>query len=1177
MGALPTELRNQLSKACVAAREDAEKGARAALQALAVHHHEPHGSMTTEQRALRNRLRAHGRQLGDTRDAKRGTQTIDRLLHECAYEHWHRMLFARFLAENHLLIEPSSGVAITMEECEELARDAGEDPWALASRFAQRMLPQIFRPDDPVLAVGLPPETRQVLERLLADLPSAIFTADDALGWTYQFWQSAEKDRVNASGEKITGATLPAVTQLFTEHYMVLFLLHNTIGAWHAGRVLAQRPELAEGAASEQELRDAVALDDYQFEYLRFVREQREGDEEGNPMGPWQPAAGTFGDWPKRAAELTVLDPCCGSGHFLVEVFSLLVSLRMAEEGLSLDDAIRAVLKDNVFGLELDARCTQIAAFNLALAAWRMVGRVMELPELNIACSGLGPQSTEEQWLKLAEQAPDAWKRLPAHARGPVRNGLANLHRLFSQAPELGSLIEPEELPADLITADYETLRPFLDEVFKVEAGDDEAHERVVAARGMTKTAQILIGPSDGYALVLTNVPYRNRGDLGRVLGEYVDSHFNSARDNLGTVFAERSLRWLKPGGTTALVTPQTWLFLPSYHTLRQKLLLNHVFAIIAGLGAKAFRTPMWDFAIMLLVMARGPQERQDSAYAALDVADAPTPEQKADQLQNVSIEQVVQSRQQKNPDYRIDLHVQPSGDTLANCATFANGIQTGDRPRHVACFWEFASVDAGWRLLQTTVAKSAHYDGCSLVVRWDSEKDEIPDAPGAVIRGRQAWGRPGITVSAMGSLPVALYSGERYDENCVTLIPKSPEQLPAIWCYCSSERYRIAVRQICKALKVRRHLIQVPFSLDEWQNKAAEHPGGVPEPRSHVPSQWIFAGHPIDSVGALVLQVGISRLVGYRWPAELDEEMRLAPEAHELVRSCTGLAEHADEDGIVCLAPARGERSAADRLRGLLAAAFGDAWSASKERELLQAAANEFNKGKAAKSLEDWLVERFFEEHCRLFHQRPFVWHIWDGRADGFNAMVNYHKLAGTEGEGRRTLESLTFSYLGDWIERQRADQAEGKEGADARLAAALDLQEQLKKILAGEPPYDIFVRWKPLHEQPIGWEPDINDGVRLNIRPFMSATLRKGGKKGAGILRAKPNINWKKDRGKEPESLRPKVAFPWFWSCDPEKKPEHRKDFMGGAKFDGNRWNDLHYSNEAKRAARERATKEQ
>jgi hypothetical protein len=180
----------------------------------------------------------------------------------------------------------------------------------------------------------------------------------------------------------------------------------------------------------------------------------------------------------------------------------------------------------------------------------------------------------------------------------------------------------------------------------------------------------------------------------------------------------------------------------------------------------------------------------------------------------------------------------------------------------------------------------------------------------------------------------------------------------------------------------------------------------------------------------------------------------------------------------------------------------------------------------------------------------------------------VNVHKITGADGEARRTLEAITYSYLGDWIDRQKADQADGKEGADARLIAAQDLQAQLEKILEGEAPYDLFVRWKALHEQAIGWEPDINDGVRLNIRPFMTAELAKGGKKGAGLLRWKPNIKWSKDRGKEPQSLRPKIDFPWFWSCD-----DQATDFAGGKEFDGNRWNDLHYTRATKEAARQAA----
>lgn len=81
----------------------------------------------------------------------------------------------------------------------------------------------------------------------------------------------------------------------------------------------------------------------------------------------------------------------------------------------------------------------------------------------------------------------------------------------------------------------------------------------------------------------------------------------------------------------------------------------------------------------------------------------------------------------------------------------------------------------------------------------------------------------------------------------------------------------------------------------------------------------------------------------------------------------------------------------------------------------------------------------------------------------------------------------------------------AAGSAGADARLATAEALQQKLKLILDGAPPYDVFVRWKELHKQPIGWNPDLDDGVRLNIRPFAAA----------GVLRSKVNVHWKKDRG--------------------------------------------------------------
>ena len=271
----------------------------------------------------------------------------------------------------------------------------------------------------------------------------------------------------------------------------------------------------------------------------------------------------------------------------------------------------------------------------------------------------------------------------------------------------------------------------------------------------------------------------------------------------------------------------------------------------------------------------------------------------------------------------------------------------------------------------------------------------------------------------------------------------------------------------------------KVPFDIDHWR-RVAEEAGPLPEPWSDDPTQWLFEGRP--EVSTEPLQVAVGRLLGYRWPEQ--------PESDDLT-------ELADRDGIVCLPSVLGERPAAERLQELLARAYGATWSPARTRELLAAS------GSKKTDLDSWLRDEFFKAHCQVFKNRPFVWHIWDGRKDGFSALVNYHRLDGG------TLRRLAYTYLGDWIERQEAADREGLAGAEARLLAARDLQRRLALILEGEPPYDIFVRWKSLAEQPLGWDPDLNDGVRLNVRPFVEA----------GVLRAKFNVNWNKDRGKNPD----------------------------------------------------------
>jgi hypothetical protein len=1158
MAPLHVDLRNQLARAIQEARREGEAGARKALQSLAVHLGKAHDSMDIAGRSLRGRLRAHGKQLGDMRDPVKDTQEIDRLAHEVAYEHWHRMLFARFLAENNLLIDPTHGVAISVEECEELARDNGANPWALAASYAQAMLPKVFLVDDPVLDVQLPPETRLALERVLQALPSSVFTADDSLGWTYQFWQAEKKDEVNRSGVKIGADELPAVTQLFTEHYMVLFLFHNTIGAWWAGKVLAANSQIARDARDEEDLRRAVRLSahgGYDFSYLRFVREQVEGDPPDAPSGQWRPAAGTFNGWPARAADLRVLDRC-GSGHFLIEALALLVRLRMEEERLSVDNAVRRVLAENLFGLEIDARCTQIAAFNLALAAWKLVGKPIDLPPLNISCSGQSVGGTRDEWLALLGEG----------TASPVRFAFGQLYDLFSKAPSLGSLIDPHRFQGGgmLDRKGTDALLTALGAAIANAEGVPERSEMGVAAQGLAKAAEVLAGH---YTLVITNVPYLGRGNQGEHLKTHIEDHFSAGKSDLATAFVLRCLSFCRKGCTAALVTPQNWLFLTTYKQLRERLLQTTDWNLVAKLGPGAFETISGEVVNVALLVLTACVPTDHSMIAGIDVStprgNTPIrPTEKARLLRGEAPSKFLllpQRTQLDGPDARISLTSSSGIDLLESYAICRLGLGTGDSPHYVRKFWELNAPGTHWSLFQTATDGGEVFGGFDSVVAWDADVRRVRGMSDAErrqahnqdYRGREVWGCRGVAVSIVSDLKATAYLGNLFDKAVAAIVPRAPEHLSAIAAFIGSTEFRAEVRKLDQKLMVTNAtLIKVPFDLDRWTAVAAAQRGGeLPAPEADSPAQWLFHGRPEASTSSL--HVAVARLVGYRWPAEFDTEMQLSEPARKLVRRCDELLPFAANDGIVCIPSVRGNQPASDRLLALLSACGL----------------------KTDRDLDAWLRSSFFEEHCKLFLHRPFIWHIWDGRPDGFHALVSYHKLAGPKGEGRRTLEALTYSYLGNWIERQKDDQRKGNDGADGRLAAALDLQTQLERVLAGEPPCDVFVRWKPLHEQPVGWDPDINDGVRINIRPFMSVELRKGGRAGAGILRWKPNITWKKDRGAEPKSIRPIEEFPWFWVCPGEGSLDERTDYKGGAEFDGCRWNDLHYSLAEKHAARAKA----
>lgn len=1137
MATLSKELRRTLERAVLVAREIAEKGAAEAIVSFGVGDAKAPPHLDEPGKLLRRKLRAHGRQLGDKLVAS-DIQDTSHLAQECAYEHWHRMLFARFLAENDLLRHPDHGVPLSLNECQDLAREQNLEVWELAGQFAQRMLPEIFRSDDPVLMLRLPAEARNKLLKVLNDIPRDVFLANDSLGWVYQFWQAKKKDEVNESGKKIGADEIASVTQLFTEDYMVEFLLHNTLGAWWVAKRLSEGKidqKVWESCQTEDDCRRAVKLGQIDWKYLRFIKKA-----DGN----WFPAAGGFEGWPRLTKELKVLDPCMGSGHFLVFALPILLTLRMEEESLSSAKACFAVLRDNLFGLEIDSRCAQIAAFNLAFSAWKLY-QYQLLPSLHLACSGLAPNTNKNAWLQLVGNNEN------------LKFSMGRLYELFLKAPFLGSLIDPRQDKSITFSTPFHELLPYLEQMVALES-DEEGHELAVSAKGMAKAAEILSGQ---FTLVVTNVPYLGKGKQDDGLKEYCDREYPEAKADLATCFVERCLGFCGINGSTALVSTQYWLFLTTYKKLREHLIKTYRWDCVARLGSGAFEMISGEVVNVALLTFTRVTPSSDHCFIGLDLSENNSPSDKAIGLIQASISQINQQAQLSNPNSKLVLQVLSSAPPLEEVAIVSEGLHTGDYPRFGRKFWELLSILDGWALQQGGATTESYYSGMEHVLYWQEGRGDLVDfvrerlgteIVTQWIKGDQVWGRCGVAIGMMGDMHATFYHGALFTHGICAIVPKLPENISALRAFCESREFCAEVRKLDqKVCAARDSVAKVPFNLAHWQNVAAErYSQGLPKPHSSDSTQWLFSGHPKNSESPL--QVAVARLLGYCWPRQTGSSFPDCP-----ALGPDGLENFADSDGIVCLTSLRGELALADRLRELLAAAYGTEWTSQKEKELIVATGSKGN------SLDDWLRDDFFAQHCILYHHRPFVWHIWDGRRDGFHALVNYHRLSEGGGVGRRTLEALIYSYLGDWITRQRDAVKRNEAGADGRLAAALELQEELKKILAGEPPYDIFVRWKQLSKQAIGWEPDINDGVRMNIRPFMMATLSKG-KKGAGVLRDKPNIRWEKDRGKEP--ARDKKDFPWFWTWD-----EALTDFMGGKDFDGNRWNDCHYSNTVKRKARE------
>lgn len=643
-----------------------------------------------------------------------------------------------------------------------------------ACRAQAASLPGLFDLADP--SASLRPSTRALLRCVaLLGNPPAGYTADeadaafadpDAIGWAYQFYQEEAKARtyakLNAGGKAATRAEIASVTQLFTEPYMVKWLLQNSLGrTYHELYPDSRLPET--------------------WEY--YIKDLPQDDAEDR-RPPIDDLDG-----------LTFMDPCMGSGHFEREAFDMLAAMyREQRPGLSAAEIADRVLSRHLHGIDLDPRAAQLAALTLYLRAWELVAEerrsrrlpgpgTYRPPALNLATTptGLTPGSLE--------------RHLQRHPEDRVyRPLLEGIFAALEQADVLGSLLRPgEQLDAairsfraradgqmQLVSEDAD-LNRLLAEL----AQHDPAElKRVLLARvarsfraevdGVDDVAAALFGREAGegirlvellerrYAIVATNPPYMGSGNNSTAANRYAERNFVEGKRDLYAVFILRCAQLTIQDGRFAMIVLQSWLSKDSFYDLRSKILTEISPQQVVVLGRYAFSevdppglpamfvlkksAPSKQASIWSAELGRTLESGLQAAWLRIQVNEANRGRGKfVLQSQIIGLPQRPFVLGFTARLLAVMTDATPLGDDLLLCEP----LTTGDNPRFVRFSWETSS-DERWRLMSKGGGYLRWHGLAYYTLDWRYSGAVVKAARGSYIRNQEMMFEPGITLSAM-------------------------------------------------------------------------------------------------------------------------------------------------------------------------------------------------------------------------------------------------------------------------------------------------------------------------------------------------------------------------------------------------------------------------------------------
>lgn len=399
-------------------------------------------------------------------------------------------------------------------------------------------MPFLFQRIDDYTELLMPDDllsSSSVLADMREAMPASACKDVEVIGWLYQFYISDKKDDVFArlkKNEKVTPENIPAATQLFTPHWIVRYLVENSLGRlW-----LLNHPESKLAGSMEYYIKPADDNDD--SDYLKV----------------------------ERPEDLKICDPACGSGHMLTYAFDLLYAI-YEEQGYGAADIPSLILTHNLYGIEIDERAGELAAFALTMKARDRHRRFFN--------TGVRPNICVLEPISFDDDELDEY--MDFIGRDLFTADLEETLRQFDEVDNFGSLLRP------VLTDVAEILE-------QLEATDvsgqlflGNTHQKVLK---LLKQADYL---SPKYHVVVANPPYMGSGGMNAKLGAWAKKEYPNSKSDLFAMFIERSLCLVRDQGLVAMITMQSWMFLSSFKKLRKKLLETKTVQSMAHIGTRGF------------------------------------------------------------------------------------------------------------------------------------------------------------------------------------------------------------------------------------------------------------------------------------------------------------------------------------------------------------------------------------------------------------------------------------------------------------------------------------------------------------------------------------------------------------------------------------------------------------